>query len=107
MNISAPKMSNESQNQPPLAYATPGAPTGSPTAAAAVLAFIGLGLIVLGGCFLIPLASPLFDPKNASPPSAYISTATIVLLLIACTCFGFAAWLLFIAVKRLLRVMRG
>jgi hypothetical protein len=100
-------MPDESQNQPPLAYATPGASPGSPTAAAAVLAFIGLGLIVLGGCFLIPLASPLFDSKNAPTFSVYVNVVTLFLLLIALTCFGFAAWLLSISIRRLLRVMRG
>jgi hypothetical protein len=90
-----------------LPYATPGAQSGSPTAAAAVIAFVGLGLIVLGGCFLIPLAEPFFDPRDVFPMSGHVVIVGLVLFLLAFTCFGFAAWLLFIAIRRLLRVMRG
>jgi len=92
--------------QTSLSYATPIARSGSPTAAASVIAFIGLGMIVLGGCFLIPLAMPLMDAKAAG----FISPTTIPIMLVlyalAFTCFGVAAWLLFIAVRRLISVMR-
>lgn len=91
----------------PLPYATPGAQSGSPTAAAAVIAFIGLGLIVLGGCFLVPLSAPFFEPYGSVSISGQVVIVGFVLFLLAFTCFGFAAWLLFISIRRLLRVMRG
>lgn len=92
----------------PLPYATPLPRQGSPTVAATVLGFLGLGLIVLGGCFMIPVASPLINPEGfRSGMSNEAIAVSIILSLIACICFGFAAFFLFLSVRRLLAIMRG
>ena len=89
-----------------IAYATRIARSGSPTAAAAVLGALGLGLIVLGGCFLIPMTMLIdVNSKNLSSAGALFFFA--VLYALAFTCFAFAAWIIFLSVKRLLRIMKS
>jgi hypothetical protein len=88
-----------------IAYATPVARPGSPTVAATVLGVLGLGLVVLGGCFLIPMTM-LVGAKNDDPPSAGAIFFFVVLYALAFTCFAFAAWIIFLSVKRLLQIMK-
>ena len=93
--------------QKELSYATPMARPASPLLAATVLAAIGLALVVLGGCFLIPVASPLLDPKGALAMPASAFPIAALLILIALACLSLAASLLLIAVRRLIDLMHG
>lgn len=93
--------------KPPLAYATPDARQGSPTVAATILAFVGLALIVLGGCFMIPVSMPLLLPREFTRITPGMFLVGALLTLIAFTCFFFAGWLILLAARRLLLVMRG
>ena len=80
--------------------------------AAAVLAMAALGLITLGGCFLIGVLL-LFNPSLAFGPTS-IATASApiwtwcaclfcaVLSLLAASCFCFGAWLLWSTTRSLL-----
>lgn len=87
-----------------LPYATPSVRAGSPTVAATVIACLGIALILLGGCFLIGV---LMCVEGGGAAGAGQILLIIVLYLLAFACFGGALWLLFIAVRRLLGIMRG
>ncbi|CAN5690693.1 hypothetical protein BH09PLA1_BH09PLA1_19710 [soil metagenome] len=80
-------------------------------AGAAILAG-GLGLVPLGGCFLIGVLgivrpSAFNGPLN-SPPMTTAATALMsILYLLAFVCFAGAAIMIFCATRSLLRIMRG
>jgi hypothetical protein len=103
----------EATSNQTLSYAPAEAPNGSRVWAAAVLAATGLGLIALGGCFLIGVLV-LFYPSLAFGPASmrlappwswgtYLFAS--VLSLLAVISFLFGAWLLWVAVIGLLRVL--
>jgi hypothetical protein len=94
-------------NLAPLTYATPVAPTRSPLVAATVVGVIGLGMIVLGGCFLIPLSAPLFVQQPEFKWSRVEWVIAILFLALAFGCFALAGWLLVISIGGLRRIMRG
>jgi hypothetical protein len=97
----------------PLSYAQNVPASTSRLWASAILSMTGLGMIALGGCFLIGVLI-LFYPAivfGASGPVATtpwswgtyaFATALSVLSLI---CFFFAAWLLVVTVRRTLRML--
>jgi hypothetical protein len=92
-------MTESNPNPPELSYATPDGAGPSPLAAAVWIAIVGLGLIFLGGCFLIgvlivkqmPFRSPIF---------------TGVLYLCAAGCIGGAVWALVAGLGRLWTLSR-
>jgi len=71
--------------------------------AAAVLAMAALGLITLGGCFLIGVLL-LFNPSLAFAPIWTWGACLFcgVLSLLAASCFCFGAWLLWSTTRSLL-----
>jgi hypothetical protein len=76
---------------------------------ATVLAMTGLGLIALGGCFLIGILI-LIDPPVAFGPTNNVPVWSLrnyalagALSLLATICFISAGWLLFLTVRNLLR----
>ena len=96
-----------------ISYAQSTPLSGGRVWAAAVLAMTGLGLIALGGCFLIGVLV-LFNPSLAFGPSPTGLTNVLawtwgdylfagVLSLLAAICFFFAAWILWLTVRGLLR----
>jgi len=88
------------QSSVPLGYATPAAGSGgSPTRAAAVIAFSGLALIVLGGCFLIGVMG-----VTQSTFTAQAAFLEVVLYLLAFACFAGAAFCLYVGLKRLIQL---
>ena len=87
-----------------IPYATPSSRAGSPTAAAAVIAAIGVALILLGGCFLIGVLACV---SGAADPNAGRAFLVGVLYILAFGCFAGAGWLLFVAVARLIRITRS
>lgn len=88
-----------------LAYATPAARSGSPTVAAGIISFLGLGLIVVGGCFLIGV---LLCSQNVGSANSFgIPFSVAVLYLLAFCCFAGAVWLLLIGIRRLILIARG
>ena len=101
------------QTQPvqTIDYATIGPLSGARLWAAAVLAMMGLGLIGLGGCFLIGVLIMLYPPLgfgpnvvNGIPPwtwGTYVFAG--VLWLVAAGCLIFGLGVLWSTAKRLLR----
>jgi hypothetical protein len=82
----------------------------SPLAGAAII-FGGLGLILLGGCFLIGVLL-IVRPNFVAPSSTNDLTLAQVILMIflyvmAFTCFAGAAVMLFVGTRGLLRSLRG
>ncbi len=99
---------------PTLGYATPGArPRGSGVGAGAVVLLAALGLILLGGCFMMGVMAlnsnaASFHPGDPSPPkTAGQIVLEIVLYLIAFACFGGALWLIMIGIRWLRKVVYG
>jgi hypothetical protein len=92
-------MTELNSNPSELSYATPDRAGPSPLTAAVWIALAGLGLVVLGGCFLIgilitkemPWSSPIF---------------TGVLYLCAAGCIGGAVWALIAGLGRLWALSR-
>ena len=98
---------------PAIPYATPSARPSAPVLAGAAILLGGLGLIVLGGCFLIgAMIANLGAAENAAqsgaPGSSGLTAGLIVLLgvlyVAAFGCFAGAASLLFMGTRALLRV---
>ena len=94
-----------------LPYAAPAPRPGARAAAGAAIVFGGLGLICLGGCFLIgvlPIVSPQSFNAFASTPARFTVAQWILmtaLYLSSFACFAGAAVLLFVGTRALLRVM--
>lgn len=96
---------------PGLPYATPVASDRPPARVGFLIALIGLALIVLGGCFLIGVlllvtGSLLYGPglgfgTSPKPLGAAGITLMIVLYAAAFACFGAAAVLLIVGLRRL------
>ena len=79
-------------------YATPMRGTrGSATSAAAVIALVGLGLILLGGCFLIGVLITITNTLMTPGRQFFVA----VLYAVSFACFGGALWLLVLSVGRL------
>jgi hypothetical protein len=87
-----------------LPYATPVAKPGSPVAAGVWITLAGLGLIALGGCFLIGVMICSLNPNAAtSPPGMGF---IILLYALAILCFIAAIWLMVLGIRKLLAVGR-
>lgn len=69
----------------------------------------GLGLILLGGCFLIGVLSIVHPggPSGTRPLPVSATALMWVLYILAFACFGGAAIMLFSGTRSLLRIMRG
>jgi hypothetical protein len=82
---------------PELSYATPEPAPASALTAAVWMAIVGLGLVVLGGCFLIGVLV-----------SWHVSSDMFVATLYGCAavCFAAAAWALFAGLGRLWMIAR-
>ena len=94
-----------------LAYATP-VPTGSPVAAGAAVLFGGLGLVLLGGCFLIGvLVSTEVARENTVQGAPGLTPWVVALLCVlyfaTFACFLGALILLVKGTRALMRVMRS
>lgn len=94
-----------------LAYATP-APTGSPVAAGVALLLGGLGLVFLGGCFLIGvLIATEVARENTVQGAPGLTPWVIVLLCVlyfaTFACFLGALLLLVKGTRALMRVVRS
>ena len=93
-------------------YAVPAPRPGARAWAGAAIVFGGLGLVALGGCFLIGVLSIVSVPNFAgNTPATALTPAQIMLMtvlyLLAFICFGGAATLLFIGTRALLRVINA
>ena len=92
-------------------YATPMTahrPAGRGWLATAIL-FGGLGLVVLGGCFLLGVMT-VVSPMGWSPPDQLTGGQTIFVLILyvfAFACLLGAATLIAIAVRQFLRLING
>ena len=85
------------------------APVGPRVWAGAVIVAGGLGLIVLGGCFLmgvLELVRPTIHPGVHEEASSAVSSLVIVLYAMAFLCFLGAALLLAIGLWGLTRILR-
>jgi len=95
-----------------LPYAVPAPRAGARAWAGAAIVSCGLGLIGLGGCFLVGVLS-IVSPSTVggNTPPASLTTAQLMLMsilyLLAFLCFGGAATLLFIGTRGLLRVINA
>ena len=93
-----------------LSYATP-APTGSPVAAGAAVLFGGLGLVLLGGCFLIGVLIATEVARENTVQGAPGLTPWVVVLLCVLyfatfACFLGGVVLLVKGTRALMRVTR-
>ena len=95
-----------------LPYAMPAPRLGARAWAGAAILAGGLGLVALGGCFLIGVLSIVSaasftgnnPPRALTPPQLALMT---VLYLLAFSCFAGALTLLFVGTRALLRVMNA
>jgi hypothetical protein len=99
--MSNPQTDFESANLVPYATPIPGMRS-SATWAAAVIAFVALGLIVLGGCFLVGVLETLSSTMLTTGRQFFV----VVLYVATFACFGGALWLLVLSVGRLLKLSR-
>ena len=92
-----------------LTYATPSPRPGSGLGAGVWITIAGLALIFLGGCFCIGIMISLnvgntnvagIVPGSASSHFGFI----ILLYILAFACFGSAAFVLFLGIRRLLAI---
>ena len=95
-----------------LQYATPANRPRPPVLAGAAIVLGGLGLVVLGGCFLVgvlSLVSPglSFSRRAPNALSGPEWVLMVVLYLLAFACFAGAASMLFLGTRGLLRVLRA
>ena len=94
-----------------IPYATPAAaPPVSRTKIGFGIAWIGMFLIILGGCFLIGvmmIVAPDGLNGMAGPRSAAQTGLMVVLYVLAFACFGGAAVLVVIGLKYLFAALRG
>lgn len=90
----------------PLSYATPDARRSSPIGVAVVLGMLALGMIGLGGCFMIGIGAmyDIFALAPSKPRNWTPGEITFVSALYAATaaCFAGAFYLLALCIKRLL-----
>lgn len=103
-------VSGESITPLPYAHYEP-RPASRGWAGAAIIAG-GLGLVLLGGCFLIGVLSivrpnAFMGPLNAPPMTTTATALMWILYLLAFACFAGAALMLFAGTRSLLRIMRG
>ncbi|MDB5290545.1 MAG: hypothetical protein JWL69_1786 [Phycisphaerales bacterium] len=94
-----------------IPYATPAPRTVSRLWAGVFIAFAGLCLIVLGGCFLIGvliMVHPELQFAGPNPPPATLGHYVLlaVLYLLAFLCFGAAAAVLIKGIRALFAFMR-
>ncbi len=86
-----------------LGYATPARPSGSSAAAGIGIALTGLGLIVLGGCFLIGVLISQDGSFGKGKPTILFLAALYTMAFI---CFAAAACVLWIGLRKLIRIGR-
>lgn len=84
-----------------IPYATPETRRPSKTWAATALLFGGLGLILLGGCFLIGVL--ITSQGSMAPSKVFIA----FLLILALACFAGAIALIILGVKALMGILRS
>jgi hypothetical protein len=95
-----------------IAYATPSPRGGSPVLAGAAILLGGLGLIVLGGCFLIGVLIASSAARESAVQGGPGLTPSMILLEIvlyvaAFACFAGAVTMLVIGTRSLLRPHRA
>ena len=102
-----------SESQVLLEYAggNPGAPTRSRVWAGVAVCMAGLGLIVLGGCFLVGVMLVVTQGFATPKLSGSLGPAALalmgVLYLLAGICFLAAAAVFFLGIRGLVRLMHG
>jgi hypothetical protein len=80
--------------------------------AGAAIIFGGLGLVLLGGCFLIGVLSIVrpnifMGPATAPPMTAAATMLMMILYLLAFLCFAGGAVMLVTGTRALLRIIHG
>src|SRR2546428_657081 len=102
--MDAPARHVAASSSVPLAYATPAGRQGSPTWAGFFIAVVGLGLVALGGCFLIGVLIIVDVNQGRINEAAF----TLMLVLYACAfgCFGGAVATLVAGMRRLFAAAR-
>jgi hypothetical protein len=101
----------ENLAEPTIPYATPSPRRGSPVMAGSAILLAGLGLVFLGGCFLVGvLIVTEAGRENAMQGLGGMTTPMVVLLcvlyVLAFACFAGALTLLFIGTRALLRLFK-
>ena len=98
---------------PAVSYATPAPRPGAKAWAGAAIIVGGLGLVGLGGCFLVGVLS-MVSPQSVTGVTAGIDTFSAaqlllmsILYVLAFLAFAGAATLLYIGTRELLRLMRS
>ena len=95
---------------PAVSYATPGPRPGAKAWAGAAIIVGGLGLVGLGGCFLVGVLS-MVSPQSFTAAAGMFTAAQILLMtvlyLLAFLSYAGAALLLFVGTRELLRLMRS
>ena len=94
----------ETEPVPALPYATPG-PSGPSVAAGVWVAVIGLGLIVLGGCFCVGILG-LTESGGPNRGSGEWWVLLLFLYAVAAGGIGAGGWTVVIGLRRLLSVGR-
>jgi hypothetical protein len=90
-----------------LTYATPTPPRGTRVGAGFALVFGGLGLVILGGCFLIGVLIINQAHQISGNPLGFSDVVLqCVLYVSALASFGGAGWILILATRGLLAVLR-
>jgi hypothetical protein len=101
----------ETMSAEQISYATPAPRTGARVWAGAAIVLAGLGLIVLGGCFLIGVMLVTTNGFTvAGGPPALPARAVMLLAVLYTLAFGSfvaAVWLLVMGVRGLYAVLRG
>ena len=96
---------------PAVPYATPSPRPGAKAWAGAAIVLGGLGLVGLGGCFLVGVLSIVSPQSYAAAASGTFTAAQLLLMtvlyLLAFLSFAGGATLLFIGTRELLRLMRS
>ncbi len=94
-----------------LQYAVPSPSYGHKVLAGAAILLAGLGLVVLGGCFLIGVMLITSHGFNNSAAAQPLSSASLILIAIlyvlAFASFGGAVAVFLVAMRALLSVMRS
>ena len=92
-----------------LPYATPDQPRGPRVIAASMIVVAALGLVALGGCFLIGVMLLVTGGFNAAPPSHTLSAYVLmgVLYVLAFSSFGGSVALFVTGIRALMIIVRG
>lgn len=98
---------SEDPIQVAIPYATPEPRRPSKTWAATALLFGGLGLVLLGGCFMIGVLTVMNSALLVNTGQHPGQALAILLLVLALGCFAGAVWLIVLGVKSLLQIVRS